>query len=192
MPSQLARQLPAAVGMVLIFTIVTGLLYPLAVTGIAQVAFADKANGSLVEADGRTVGSSLIGQEFTGTDYFHSRPSAIDFDARDSGGANYGPTNPVLLEEIQEYAQEYREENGLAADGEVPVDAVTMSASGLDPNISAANAEIQASRVAEARGLSKDEVLDLIAAHTTGRGLGFLGEPSVDVLDLNVALDEMS
>jgi K+-transporting ATPase ATPase C chain len=186
------RQIPAALGMVLLFTLITGVVYPLLVTGIAQVAFPDRADGSLVERDGEVVGSALLAQEFTGTEYFHPRPSAIAYDALDSGGANLGPTNPDLLAAVEEHAVAYREENGLPADSEVPVDAVTMSASGLDPDISVANAELQAPRVAEARGLSTEQVLELVEEHTTGRGLGFLGERGVDVLELNVALDELS
>lgn len=186
---QIGRQLVPALGMLLLFTLLTGLVYPLAVTGIAQVAFNDKANGSLDKQGDRTVGSRLIGQGFTEPGYFHPRPSAIDYDARDSGGANLGPTNPDLLAQIDANAVAYREENGLPADYEVPVDAVTMSASGLDPMISTTNAALQARRVAEARGLPLDLVLALIEDHTTGRGLGFLGEKAVNVLDLNLAID---
>lgn len=186
------RQLRAAAGMLLLFTVLTGLVYPLAVTGIAQVAFSDKANGSLVEVDGTPVGSSLIGQEFTGAGYFHPRPSAVTYDPRDSGGANLGPTNPDLLAAIEENATAYREENGLPADYEVPVDAVTGSGSGLDPQISVANATLQAPRVAEARGVTVDQVLDLVSDFTARRALGFLGESAVDVLPLNVALDRLT
>jgi K+-transporting ATPase ATPase C chain len=185
------RQLPAAAGMLLLFTLLTGLVYPLVVTGIAQVAFHDKANGSLVEVDGTVVGSSGIGQAFTGVTYFHPRPSAVDYDPRDSGGANLGPTNPELLKSIRKNAEAYRAENGLPADYDVPVDAVTGSASGLDPMISVTNAHLQAPRVAEARVLSLEQVLGLVDEHTTKRGLGFLGESGVNVLELNVALDNL-
>jgi K+-transporting ATPase ATPase C chain len=185
------RQLPAAAGMLLLFTVLTGLIYPLVVTGIAQVAFHDKANGSLVEVDGEAVGSSQIAQAFTEPSYFHPRPSAVDYDPHDSGGANLGPTNPDLLAAIEENAQAYREENGLPDDYDVPVDAVTGSASGLDPMISVTNAELQAPRVADARGLPVEQVLELVDDNTTKRGLGFLGESGVDVLDLNVALDSL-
>jgi potassium-transporting ATPase KdpC subunit len=185
------RQLPAAAGMLLLFTLLTGLVYPLVVTGIAQVAFHDKANGSLVEVDGRVVGSASIGQEFTDAEYFHPRPSAVAYDPRDSGGANLGPTNPDLLTSIRANARAYRAENGLPAGYGVPVDAVTGSASGLDPMISVTNANLQAPRVAEARGLSQKQVLDLVDDNTTKRGLGFLGESGVNVLDLNVALDNL-
>jgi K+-transporting ATPase ATPase C chain len=185
------RQLPAAAGMLLLFTLLTGLVYPLVVTGIAQVAFQDKADGSMVEVDGKAVGSSQIAQAFTKAEYFHPRPSAVDYDPHDSGGANLGPTNPDLLASIEENAQAYREENGLADDYDVPVDAVTGSSSGLDPMISVTNAELQAPRVAEARGLSLEQVLDLVDDNTTKRGLGLLGESGVNVLDLNVALDSL-
>jgi K+-transporting ATPase ATPase C chain len=185
------RQLPAAVGMLLLFTLLTGLVYPLVVTGIAQVAFRDQANGSLLEVDGQVVGSSRVAQGFTGAEYFHPRPSAVDYDPRDSGGANLGPTNPDLLSSIEENAEVYREENGLAPDHDVPVDAVTGSASGLDPQISVTNAELQAPRVAEARGVSIAQVLDLVGDHTTSRALGVLGESGVNVLDLNAALDNL-
>ena len=185
------RQLSAAAGMLLLFTVLTGLVYPLVVTGIAQVAFHDKANGSLVERDGKVVGSSRIAQGFTGAGYFHPRPSAIDYDARDSGGANLGPTNPELLGAIEARAKAYREENGLSPDVDVPVDAVTGSASGLDPQISVANARLQAPRVAGARDLPLQQVLAMVEGNTTKRGLGLLGESGVNVLDLNVALDNL-
>lgn len=185
------RQLIPALGMLLLFTVLTGLVYPLVVTGVAQVAFADRANGSLEERDGEVVGSRLLAQGFSEPTYFHPRPSAIDFDARDSGGANLGPTNPDLLAAIDDRATAYRDENGLPPEYDVPVDAVTGSASGLDPMISAANAELQAPRVAEARDLPLERVLELVDESTTGRGLGFLGERAVNVLDLNLALDEL-
>jgi K+-transporting ATPase ATPase C chain len=179
--------------MLLVFTVITGLVYPLAVTGIAQGVFNDKADGSLVEdADGEVVGSSLIGQAFTGAEYFHPRPSAAGdgYDASASSGSNLGPTNDDFLASVEERADAYRDENGLAADAEVPVDAVTASASGLDPHISVANARLQAPRVADERGLDVDAVLKLVDDHTSGRDLGFLGEKGVNVLELNLALDE--
>jgi len=187
------RQLFPAVMMLLVFTVITGLVYPLAVTGIAQGVFNDKADGSLVEdADGEVVGSSLIGQAFTGAEYFHPRPSAAGdgYDASASSGSNLGPTNDDFLASVEERADAYRDENGLAADAEVPVDAVTASASGLDPHISVANARLQAPRVADERGLDVDAVLKLVDDHTSGRDLGFLGEKGVNVLELNLALDE--
>jgi potassium-transporting ATPase KdpC subunit len=189
----LRRQLLAAFGMVLVFTVLTGLVYPLVVTAIGQLAFNDKAEGSLVEVDGKVVGSSLLGQQFTAPGYFHPRPSAAGdgYDASASSGSNLGPTNPDFLTTVEERIAAYREENGLAEEADVPVDAVTASASGLDPHISVANAELQATRVAEARGLELDAVLDLVDEHTDGRDLGFLGEAGVNVLRLNIAVDEL-
>lgn len=186
------RQLLPALGMVVVFTILTGLLYPLVVTGSAQVLFNDEANGSIVERDGEPVGSRWIGQTFTLPEYFHSRPSAAGdgYDGSASSGSNAGPTNEEFLAMVEERAIAYRAENGLAAGAQVPVDAVTASASGLDPHISKANASIQAVRVAEARGLPLDEVQALVDANTDERALGFLGEPGVNVLELNLALDE--
>jgi K+-transporting ATPase ATPase C chain len=187
------RQVFPAFMMVVIFTVVTGLIFPLAVTGVAHVAFKDEADGSLVEnADGDVVGSSLIGQTFTEPHYFHPRPSAAGdgYDPTLSSGSNLGPTNPGLLGTVDERVAAYRDENGLGDEVEVPVDAVTASASGLDPHISVANARLQAPRVAEERDLGVDEVLDLVDDHTDGRALGFLGEKAVNVLELNLALDE--
>jgi K+-transporting ATPase ATPase C chain len=185
------RQLVPAVIAVVVFTVITGLVYPLVVTGIAQVVFHDKANGSLVKEDGVVVGSKLIGQQFSDAKYFHPRPSAAGtgYDALSSSFSNLGPTNPDLLKSVEERVAAYREENDLPASQLVPVDAVTASASGLDPEISVANAKLQAARVAEARGMSVDEVLALVKEHTRGRQWGFLGEPGVNVLELNLALD---
>jgi len=201
------RQLLPALVMLAFFTVLTGLVYPLVMTGFAQVAFQDKANGSLIERDGRVVGSRFIGQDFTDPGYFHPRPSAAGYAAGPgyAYGSNEGPTSErFLLGEddpetpgedesqttgVDDRVRAYREENGLAADADVPVDAVTGSASGLDPHISVANARLQAARVAEARGLDRTAVDDLIDRHTDGRGLGFLGEPGVNVLELNLALD---
>jgi K+-transporting ATPase ATPase C chain len=195
-------QLLAAVRALLVFTVVAGVLYPLAVTLVAQAAFEDEADGSLVERDGEVVGSRLLGQAFTGPTWFHTRPSAAgtaasgaegadpdDLTQVASGASNLGPTNPVLLERIADAEDEYREVNGLADDEAVPVDAVTTSASGVDPHISLANARLQATRVADERGLPLADVLDLVHDHVDGRSLGFLGEPGVNVLTLNLALD---
>ncbi len=183
------RQLQAALGMLLLFTVITGIVYPLAVTGVAQALFSDKADGSLIERDGRVVGSELIGQPFTAPEYFHPRPSAVKYDGTLSSGSNLGPTNPALLEAVERRADHYREENGLGPNAEVPVDAVTASGSGLDPDISVTNAHLQAARVAVARGMPISEVFDLIGEHTEDRAFGFLGEPRVNVLELNLALD---
>jgi potassium-transporting ATPase KdpC subunit len=203
------RQLLPALRMVLVMTVLTGLAYPLLMTGVAQVFFGAKADGSLVRVDGRVVGSALVGQEFTSPRYFHGRPSAagpgasgskVDGAAVDtsdlandsSSASNLGPTNPELISTVAHRVRAYREENGLAADAEVPVDAVTASGSGLDPHISVANARIQARRVAGERGLPLDTVLGLVDDHTDGRSLGFLGEPGVNVLEVNLALDRAS
>jgi potassium-transporting ATPase KdpC subunit len=185
------RQLAPAVIALLVFTVITGLVYPLVVTGISQVAFHDQANGSLIKNDGVVVGSKLIGEQFSDTTYFHPRPSAAGagYDGLSSSFSNLGPTNPDFLSSVEERVAAYREENGLPDTQAVPVDAVTASASGLDPEISVANAKLQAVRVAEARGMSLDAVLNLVKEHTRGRQWGFLGEPGVNVLELNLALD---
>lgn len=184
-------QLLAALRAIVVLTVLTGVVYPLAVTAAAQLAFGDEADGSLVEHDGEVVGSSLIGQGFEGDEWFHPRPSAAGngYDATASGASNLGPTNDELLDIVAERADRYREVNGLDAAEQVPVDAVTASGSGLDPHISVANARLQAARVARARGLTVDRVLALIDEHTQEPALGFLGEQTVHVLELNLALD---
>ena len=185
------RQLVPSILAVVVFTVITGLVYPLVVTGVSQVAVHSKANGSLVKVDGVVVGSKLLGQSFTEPGYFHPRPSAAGdgYDGLSSAASNLGPTNPEFLSTVQQRIDDYRTQNGLAADQSVPVDAVTASASGLDPQISVANARLQAARVAKARNLSVDDVLRLVDAHTTQRQWGFLGEAGVNVLELNLALD---
>ena len=188
------RQLLPALRLLAVLTVVLGVLYPLAITGVGQALFSHQADGSIVTVDGEAVGSSLVGQVFTGDEYFESRPSAAGdgYDATASAASNLGPNNPDLLATVEERAGAYRERNGLTADAEVPVDAVTASGSGLDPHISVANARLQAERVAEARGLPVDDVLALVDEHTDGRTLGFLGEAGVNVLELNLALDRVS
>jgi len=185
------RQILPATAMIFVFTLLTGVAYPLLMTGVAQIGFHDEADGSLIEFEGRLVGSRLIGQPFGLPRYFHPRPSAAGegYDGSSSSGANLGPTNAELLDSIEERVAAYREENELDSDTQVPVDAVTASSSGLDPHISIANARLQAPRVAEARGLDIEDVLSLIGEHTDGRDIGFLGEPGVNVLLLNLALD---
>ena len=187
--------LRTAVLMVVVLTVLLGIAYPLAMTGIAQVLFPYQANGSLVrDSSGTVVGSTLLGQNFATERYFHPRPSAAGsdgYDATSSGGSNLGPTNQKLIDAVKDRTEAYRTENGLAADARVPVDAVTTSASGLDPDISPANALLQVSRVAQARGLSPDQVQTLVNQHTEGRTLFVLGEPRVNVLELNLALDAL-
>jgi K+-transporting ATPase ATPase C chain len=178
--------------LVTVMTVLTGLIYPAAVTGLAQVLFSSKAHGSLITVDGRVVGSSLIGQTFAQAGYFHPRPSAAGangYDAAYSGGSNLGPTNRKLLDRVQASVEQYRKENP-AYTGPIPADAVTASGSGLDPHISPANAEIQTARVAAARGLAATSVRTLVAAATEQPWLGFIGEARVNVLELNLALDE--
>ena len=203
------RQILPAIRMTVVATLVLGLLYPLAMTGLAQGLFHDNAEGSLIKRDGQVVGSSLVGQAFTEPQYFHTRPSAagplasgslVDGEAADpddlslaaSGASNEGPTDPDLLAAVAERTASYRQENGLDDDVEVPIDAVTASASGVDPHISVANARLQAPRVAAERGLSLPTILRLVDDHTAGRSLGFLGEKGVNVLELNLALDDLA
>lgn len=185
------RQLLPALLAFLALTLLTGVVYPLVVTGIAQVAFPGRADGSLVEVDGTVVGSRLLGQPFSNERYFHPRPSAAGdgYDGAASSATNLGPTNPVLLDAVADRVSEYRSLNGLPEDDVVPIDAVTSSGSGLDPHISPENARLQAQRVATARELSLAAVLALVEPHTDERSLGFLGEPGVNVLELNLALD---
>ncbi|MFA5884731.1 MAG: potassium-transporting ATPase subunit KdpC [Acidimicrobiia bacterium] len=181
-------QLLAAVKVLLALTLLVGVGYPLVVTGIAQVAFNHEADGSLITKNGKVVGSELLGQAFAGEQWFQPRPSAADYDAQASGGTNLGPTNPDLIDAVAQRVADYRAANGLTGDEAVPVDAVTSSGSGLDPHISKANARYQARRVAEARGMSVKKVEQLIADNTDEPSLGFLGEPGVNVLTLNLAL----
>ncbi len=189
------RDLVTSLIAVVVLTIVLGLAYPLAITGIAQVVFPGKANGSKVSLNGRTVGSSLIGQDFKGMPaYFQSRPSATEYAADATFFANVGPNSVEGREEVRENLAAYLKLNkpydkSLSVD-QVPVDAVTNSASGVDPHISEANARIQAHRVAAVRGLPLPKVEELISAHTDARSLGVLGEPGVNVLQLNIALEE--
>jgi K+-transporting ATPase ATPase C chain len=224
------RQILPAILMLLAFTVLTGFAYPVVTWAVAQTAFRDKADGSLIQANGQVVGSSLIGQNFAKDEYFQPRPSAAGsngYDATASSGSNLGPSNPKLIADcspvprkddsgnpitddqgnpinetnpdgspvcdpntVPQRVKAYRQTNGLSDDTPVPVDAVTASGSGLDPQISVANAKLQAPRVAKARGMTVAAVDALVDSHTDGRVLGFLGEPAVNVLELNLALDQ--
>lgn len=179
--------------MLVVLTIVTGVVYPLLVTGIGESLFRDKARGSIIEVDGRAIGSALIGQPFSDPAYFWGRPSAtapMPYNAGASSGSNQGPLNPALADAVQARIEALRSADpGNTAP--VPVDLVTASASGLDPHLSPAAAEYQVGRVAKARGLAPDRVRSLVVEHTQGRQLGFLGEPAVNVLRLNLALDKL-
>lgn len=192
---RLMSELRGAVMATLILAVVCCGIYPLVVFGISQVMFRDKANGSLiVDSHGTIHGSQLLGQQFTADKYFHSRPSAAGngYDATSSGGSNLGPTSKKLADGIAQNIADYRSQNGLGTNDAVPADAVTASASGLDPHIGVRNAELQAPRVAKVRALPVEKVLALVKQNTDGPDLGILGEPGVNVLKLNLALDDLS
>jgi K+-transporting ATPase ATPase C chain len=186
------KQIYPAFAITVVLTVLLGIIYPLAVTGLAQLIFPRQAAGSLIEKDGKVIGSSLIGQPFSGPGCFHSRPSAAGagYDGTASGGTNLGPTSQKLFEtNVKTAADALRDENPKAA---IPVDLVTASASGLDPHVTPAAAEFQVPRVARERGFSEDEVRRIVREHFEGRQFGILGEPRVNVLELNLALDRKS
>src|ERR1700692_744303 len=197
------REIRPAIVVLLALTLITGFAYPLAMTGIAEVIFPKQAQGSLIHRNGEVVGSALIGQQFTEDKYFHGRPSATTapdpndstktvaapYNAANSGGSNYGPSNKALIDRVQGDIDTLKKENPSAT---VPIDLVTTSASGLDPDISPEGALFQVPRVAKARNLPEDRVRQLVADHTDGRWLGLLGEPRVNVLQLNLALDKLA
>jgi len=190
----LIRELKSAILATLVLAILLCGIYPVVVWGIAQLGFPRQANGSLINPNGRIIGSSLIGQPFSGERYFHPRPSAAgsdSYDATSSGGSNLGPLSQKLMDQVKERVSAYRDENHIPAEVPIPADAVTASGSGLDPHISVKNAELQATRVARARGILEDEIRNHIRQHTEGPDLGFLGEPGVNVLRLNLALDAL-
>ena len=189
---ELFSEIRRAVFATLVLAVVCCGAYPLVVFGISQALFHDKANGSLIlDKDGSARGSKLLAQGFTDPKYFHPRPSAAGngYDAANSGGSNLGPTSQKLNDAIKDRVAAYRKENGLSETEPVPADAVTASGSGLDPQISLRNAELQTPRVAKARGLSEEKVRELVQQNTDGRNLGVLGDPGVNVLELNLALD---
>jgi len=186
------HQIGPAFRLMLVLTVLTGLIYPGVVTALCQVLFRWQANGSMLKAEGKEVGSALIGQNFTKPEYFHPRPSAAGndgYDATASTGSNYGPTNQKLIDRVKSSVEQFRKENP-DYQGPIPADLVTASASGLDPDISPASAEAQAARVARARGASLEQVEALINQSTKSPDLGFLGEPRVNVLELNLKLDQ--
>jgi K+-transporting ATPase ATPase C chain len=187
----LVAEFRASIAATLLLAVLCCGIYPAVVWAVGQGLFSHKANGSLVLVDGKVAGSSLLAQGFTAPKYFRSRPSAagLGYDAASSSGTNLGPTSKKLIEDVKQRVADYRTENGLPPDARVPADAVTSSASGLDPHISIRNALLQAARVAKARGIDEKDVLAKVEAHTEGRTLGFLGEPRVNVLTLNLSLD---
>lgn len=186
------KQMGTAFRVTLVMTVLTGLIYPGLVTGLAQLLFPVRANGSMISVKGHFVGSALIGQTFSSPQYFHPRPSAAGkhgYNATESGGSNYGPTNQELIDRIKASIAKFRKDNP-DYKGPIPADLVTASSSGLDPDISPASAAAQAPRVAMARGIPLEKLQQLIHQHTKGRVLGFMGEPRVNVLELNLALDQ--
>jgi len=187
----LVAELRASIAATLLLAVLCCGIYPAVVWAVGQGLFSHKANGSLVRVDGKVAGSSLLAQGFTAPKYFHPRPSAAGqgYDAVNSGGTNLGPTSKKLIGDVEQRVADYRTENGLPSDARVPADAVTSSASGLDPHISVRNALLQAARVAKARGIGEKDVLAKVVSNTEGRTLGLLGEPRVNVLTLNLSLD---
>jgi len=183
-----------AVKMTIVLTLLTGIVYPVVMVGLAHLFFPTQANGSLIVRDGTVVGSSILGQNFSSARYFQGRPSAAGdkgYDAANSSGSNLGPTNKTLIETMRSRASTLREHEPGINHGEIPVDLVTASGSGLDPEITPAAAEIQVPRVAKVRGLTEDAVRSVVRTHTRGRVLGILGEPGVNILQLNLALDDL-
>ncbi|MHB8380977.1 MAG: potassium-transporting ATPase subunit KdpC [Candidatus Binataceae bacterium] len=188
------NQIKPAIIMTIVLTVLTGFIYPAVVWGIAQLVFPAEANGSLVMRDGRPIGSTLIGQNFSQDKYFHPRPSAAGdkgYDAANSGGSNLGPTNNALIEAVRARVSEVSKHDAPIAPGGVPADLVTASGSGLDPEISPAAAALQVARVARARGIGEDAVSAIVRQNTRERWAGVLGEPGVNVLELNLALDSL-
>lgn len=190
--NEIAREVKPAVLLFVVFSVLTGLVYPLFITGVVQVAIPDKASGSLIVLDGKIIGSELIGQMFTDPGYFHSRPSAVNYSANSSGASNLGPSSTKLMDQVSQRIAEVRSENDLPPDAPVPADLVLASGSGLDPHISPDAAVIQAKRVAKARGLPEDDVMALVQSLIEPAQFGVLEQNRVNVLKLNLALDEMT
>src|SRR3974390_293450 len=186
---KMRKQITVAIAYTLVTTVVFGIIYPLAVTGLSQLLFPTQANGSLIVSNGQIVGSRLLGQTFSSDKYFHSRPSSAGngYDPSASGGSNLGPTNQTLVNRVAQDVAKYQQEN---PGQPIPADLVTSSGSGLDPDISPASAEFQVARVAKTRGTSPDQIRRLVAKHTQGRQLGIFGEARVNVLELNLDLDD--
>jgi len=188
------KQMKVAFTMLMVFTVITGLVYPLAMTGLAQALFPFQANGSIIVKDGKPIGSALIGQSFTSAGYFQGRPSSAGndgYDGTSSGGSNLGPTSKKLVDTVSDNIKKVREDNKLDDQKLIPSDLVLASGSGLDPDITPAAAYIQVDRVAQERDLSADEVRKLVDAHVKGRQFGIFGEPRINVLELNLALDAL-
>ncbi len=190
--NEIASEIKPAVLLFVVFSVLTGLIYPLFITGVVQVAMPDRAGGSLIVVDGKVVGSELIGQMFTDPGYFHSRPSAVGYSANSSGASNLGPSSTKLMEQVSQRIAEVRSENGLSPDAPVPADLVLASGSGLDPHISPDAALIQVKRVAKARGMPEGDVMALVQIHVEPAKFGVLEQNRVNVLKLNLALDGMT
>jgi K+-transporting ATPase ATPase C chain len=189
MLSSIPFEILKGIRLTLVFGVITGIIFPLAITGISQVVFHDAANGSLISRNGQVVGSNLIGQQFNSDKYFHGRPSANGYAADNSAGSNLGPTNPALTSRVASDARTIRQSDGLVPNDQLPVDMVTTDFSGVDPDITEAAALLQVHRVAQARGLDETKVRALVEKYVHGRILWFFGEPHVNVLQLNLALD---
>lgn len=188
----IAKEIRTAALLFIAFSVLTGIVYPLVITGIVNTAMPDKAGGSLLAVDGKVVGSELIGQKFTSPGYFHGRPSAVDYAANGSGASNYGPTSARLMDLVRQRVTEIRQENGMSPNETVPADMVMASGSGLDPHISVDGAMLQVGRIARARGLSEPKVRALVSRHVEPVEAGVLGQDRVNVLELNIDLDDLA
>lgn len=185
------KELKRALLTYVLFSVLTGIIYPLLMTGVSQVFFPYKANGSLLQVKERIVGSELIGQSFTKPEYFHGRPSAVNYDAKNSGATNWGPTNQKLINQVDSTANKFRYQNGLPTNAVLPADIVTSSSSGLDPHITLSAALLQVPRVAKVRGLKESVIYDLVNQYTEKPFWGMIGQPIVNVLEINIALNSI-